>query len=76
MSYFDDRENRNHDWQLEPYHRKSPKTHITDEKFVDGVDGRFAMRKTLCGLEYPQSSNRVARNKKRVTCKKCLEIKK
>lgn len=69
MSYFDDIESSRNRIQKE-WPRRS-KRHLTTEEFQPG-DGRFLMRKTLCGLELAQSSGMLARRISRVTCKGCL----
>jgi hypothetical protein len=70
MSYFDDLEEYRYKPLIFSYRRPH---HYTEESFVENVDGRFAMRKTVCGLEFSQSSGRVTPKAKKVTCKECLK---
>ena len=73
MGYFDDME----DYRYRPiklYTVKPLTTHYTEEKFVENVDGRFEIRKTVCGLEFSQSSGRLTRTKNKTTCKECQKL--
>ena len=70
MSYFDDIEDYRYRTLISSY-RVPQKVHYTGESFDENVDGRFAMRKTVCGLEFSQSSGRVTPKTRRVTCKEC-----
>lgn len=71
MSYFDDIEDYRYR-SLSSSYRVPQKIHYTGERFVENVDGRFAMRKTVCGLEFSQSSGRVTTKSRKVTCKGCI----
>jgi hypothetical protein len=72
MSYFDDMEDRksftiNRNW-------KAPKVHLTNESFRHDVeDTRFVNLRTVCGLDFPQTSGRIVKRKSKVTCKECLK---
>lgn len=72
MSYFDDMEDYRYRTLISSY-RLPQKVHYTEKPFVENVDGRFAMRKTICGLEFSQSSGRVTQKAKKVTCKECIK---
>ena len=72
MSYFDDIEDYSHR-TLRYFNRRPQPIHYTEESFIQNVDGRFEIRKTVCGLEFSQSSGRVTPKSKRITCKECLK---
>lgn len=72
MSYFDDIEDYRYR-TLRYFDRRPQKIHHTEESFIQNVDGRFEIRKTVCGLEFSQSSGRVTPKTKRVTFKECLK---